>query len=504
MKIKGIPSEIIEFLEKDGGSSIFLKGSAGTGKTTLALQLIEEMGDPEKSFYFSTRVSDESLYNQFPWLEEKEMRNQIIDSSKVFLETLYEEGEEDEEEELPESEKKKIESAKDFLGSIEERGPPEEADRTRLSGLEEKVPSLERIYDRIDKILPERPMLVIDSVEGITTRYGLDEEEFIMTLQKDLVENSNTNLILVLEKSDAKELEYLVDGVVKLNRYEIDERTVRDIEQIKLRGTEIQQPAYLMTLKGGRFSCFEPYSFEVPEEIKWEAMESPEKKYSTGTEDLDELLSGGFDVGSYNVFEIKENVGNEEYLSVIRPIFLNFLAKNRGVLAVLSGGTHPENLRDDLSRFVSRDLFDTKFRIIDYFSAQSDEPYKMSLGGKSRDEVGEIYNQNIQEIKGDKDNPILDYSAFDTLEYMMGNEIAIKQMLEAFASTKVSDNLGIGIMKHGLKAANEIKNMADNYFVISSVNKTPCIHGIKPKTGLYAIIKDEDKGGPHIRLVPIV
>ncbi|MGM0404822.1 MAG: gas vesicle protein GvpD P-loop domain-containing protein [Thermoplasmatota archaeon] len=501
--IKGIPKEIIEFLNKGGGSSLFLKGSAGTGKTTLALQLIEEMGHPDKSFYLSTRVSDQSLYKQFPWLEEKEMKSRVLDSSKIFLETIYEDEKTEDEDELPESEKKKIESARKFLDNIEEKGVPEKVDRTHLNSLDEKIPALVRIYDRIDNILPERPMLVIDSVEGITSKYGIDQENFIMTLQKDLAENSNTNLILVLEKSDAKDLEYLVDGVVELDRYQLEKRNVREIHLIKLRGIGIKQPSYLMTLNGGRFKCFEPYRIPEIGELEWEALEAVDGKYSTGTKDLDDLLDGGFDKGTYNVFEVKENVSNEEYFSVIRPIFLNFLTRDRGVLAVLSGGTHPRNLRDDLVRFVNQKKFNQRFRLVDYFSPKSDEPYIMALGGKSRDEVGKIYTKHMKEIRGDENRPILEYTGFDTMEYLMGNEIAIKELLEAVANTKASNKLGIGIVKHGLKVASEIKNMADNYFVIASINKTPCIYGIKPKTGLYAIVSEE-KRIPHIDLVPIM
>jgi len=501
--IEGIPKEIIEFLNKGGGSSLFLKGSAGTGKTTLALQLIEEMGHPDKSFYLSTRVSDQSLYNQFPWLEEKEMKSRVLDSSKIFLEAIYS-TEKEEEDDLPESEKKKIESAKKFLDNIEDKGVPENVDRTHLNSLDEKIPSLVRIYDRIDNILPERPMLVIDSVEGITSKYGIDQETFIMTLQKDLAENSNTNLILVLEKSDAKDLEYLVDGVVELDRYQLDKRTVREIHLIKLRGVGIKQPSYLMTLSGGRFKCFEPYIIPDAGEVIWESIEPIEGKYSTGTKDLDNILNGGFDKGTYNVFEVKENVTFEEYFSVIRPMFLNFITKDRGVLAVLSGGTHPENLKSDLVRFVEPERFNQRFRIVDYFSPDSDKPYMMALGGKSREEVGKMYTKHMKEIRGEENRPILEYTGFDTMEYLMGNEIAIQELLEAVANTKASNKLGIGIVKHGLKLASEIKNMADNYFVIASINKTPCIYGIKPKTGLYAIVSEEKKRIPHIDLIPIM
>ncbi len=189
---------------------------------------------------------------------------------------------------------------------------------------------------------------------------------------------------------------------------------------------------------------------------------------------------------------------------MIRPIFLNFIAQKRGVLTVLSGGTHPENLRDDLTRFVPDEYFNEKFRIVDHFSSRSDEPYKIALAGKSQSEYREIYNQTIKKLKGDQEQGILYYAGLDTLEYMQGGEIAVKQLLSGVANTKNSDNLGLGIVKPGLNLSQEIKNMADNYFVILSINKTPCLYGIKPKTGLYAIVTDEEKGSPYIRLDPIV
>ncbi len=502
--IKSIPTEIRQFLEKEGGSSLFLEGTAGTGKTTLGLQIIEIIGEPDKSFYLSTRVSDQALYNQFPWLEDKEMRAQVMDASKMFLQTIYEEEGEEESSELPESEKQKIESAQEFLSTVREAGPPEEVDRTRLKSLDKKIPGLERTYDRIDKVLPERPLLVIDSIEGITHKYDIDMEEFVTTIQKDLVENSNTNVIMILEAKSRPDLEYLVDGVVQMARYQIENRDVRETRLRKLRAIEIQQPAYLMSLKGGRFKCFEPYELEVMGEREWEPVEAEDGKYSSGTEDLDELLNGGFGTGSYNVFEVKENVSNEEFFSMIRPMFLNFMAQDRGVLAVLTGGTHPENLRRGLTRFIPEETFDKKFRIVEYLQSHSDKPYIMALGGKKGDQFRKSYKEGMESLRGPENKPIIDYVGLDTLEYLQGGEIAVKRLLENVAKTKNTDDVGIGILKPGLNISREIKNMADNYFVIDSINKTPCIYGIKPKTGLYAITTDEEKGTPYIEFKSIV
>jgi len=68
---RSFPHEILSFMASPGGHSLILRGMAGTGKTTMALQIIEEMAHVQQSYYMSTRVSDQSLFNQFPWLKEK-------------------------------------------------------------------------------------------------------------------------------------------------------------------------------------------------------------------------------------------------------------------------------------------------------------------------------------------------------------------------------------------------------------------------------------------------
>src|SRR5512136_3315966 len=76
------PKEIVRFLSSPGGHSLILRGMAGTGKTTLALQMIEELAAVQQSYYMSTRVSDQSLFNQFPWLLEKVKEGEILKARK--------------------------------------------------------------------------------------------------------------------------------------------------------------------------------------------------------------------------------------------------------------------------------------------------------------------------------------------------------------------------------------------------------------------------------------
>jgi len=503
-----IPVEIKEFFSKESGRSLLVEGEAGTGKTTFALQILEEIGKPQTSFYLSTRVSDEALYSQFPWLREKDMQSRIIDSGKILLEALYkkERGEETAKEPSKE-EKERIAKARLFLRSIgATREPPTKVDRTQLNTLLEhyKMPEIERIYERIENVLPERAMLVIDSVEGVTHRYGIDMEEFITALQKDLVEQSNTNIVFVLEKVEASHIEYVVDGVVALERGELDRRRVRNIHLMKLRATEIKQPRALLTLRNGRFVSFSPFQPIYDHPQKWQPFPDTATHYSTGIPSLDALLDGGFRKGSYNVFEIAEELTNEDYLSIIRPILLNSLAHGRGVFALLTGGDHPQTLKNDLIRFIDLKVFEEKVRIADYFIQESEEKYIMALGGKTAQESLRIWLDALDAIRGPEKNPIIDFNGFDTLEYLRGGDVAIKQLLSAVAKIKISSDLGLGILKPGLKVTQEIANMADTYFKIVDINKCPCIYGVKPKTIIYAIMTEEERGSPYVNLEPIV
>src|SRR5437867_1972026 len=86
----GIPADILQFFRNPGGHSLIVKGSAGTGKTTFALQLTEELGGIATSFYLSTRVSDESLYNQFSWLRERMKKTALEFAGRQFSKTFDE------------------------------------------------------------------------------------------------------------------------------------------------------------------------------------------------------------------------------------------------------------------------------------------------------------------------------------------------------------------------------------------------------------------------------
>ena len=84
-----LPPEILQFFSNPGGHSLLIKGQAGTGKTTFALQLLESLFGFERNFYLSSRVSDRTLFNQFPWLVERERTERLLSASRQFLSAIH-------------------------------------------------------------------------------------------------------------------------------------------------------------------------------------------------------------------------------------------------------------------------------------------------------------------------------------------------------------------------------------------------------------------------------
>ena len=509
MKEVNIPGEIRRFFELKGSRSLLIKGPAGTGKTTLALQIMEDLGNPSSSFYLTTRVSDESLFQQFPWLRDEERRRKVVDAGKVLLEALYGKKKEPE---LPPEASETIGVAKKYLKNITETDIPEKVDRTYLNRVFSKygrIPEIEYTYDRIDTMLPERTMVVIDSVEGITHKYSVDPEDFIMMLQKDLVESSNTNVVFVLEKNEAPELEYLVDGVVNLHAESENSKRIREISLEKLRSIKIEQPKYVFTLNRGKFRSFDiSDSTSDKKSREWKPCTEKEGMYSTGISDLDRILGGGYRKGSYNALELDPNVSLEDFYLIVRPIWMNFVLQKRGIVAVPVGGDTSEHIIQDAMHFLGKEkahsLAENYIRIVDYFSEESESPFVMPMAGKDTDEIIRLYTENLQHIRGPENRPIMDYVGFDTIEYLRGDNIAIKDLLSTVSRTKRSDDIGLCVVRPGLKLTQEIMNLSDTYIRLFVKDRVLFIYGIKPKTGMYVVIVDEERGLPHIRLEPMV
>src|SRR5256886_14889584 len=77
------------------------------------------------------------------------------------------------------------------------------------------LPELEAAYEFVDGRLPERSLILIDSIDALGEHYGISAARLITVLQKDMVEGSEKNVLYVVETSGEPRLDYLADAVVR-------------------------------------------------------------------------------------------------------------------------------------------------------------------------------------------------------------------------------------------------------------------------------------------------
>ena len=66
-RVGHLPKELLKFVKNDS-YSLLVKGKPGTGKTTFALTLMDNLNHDSNYFYISTRLSIKQLSFFYPWI----------------------------------------------------------------------------------------------------------------------------------------------------------------------------------------------------------------------------------------------------------------------------------------------------------------------------------------------------------------------------------------------------------------------------------------------------
>lgn len=526
MEPRGIPEDILAFFQGKGGHSLIVKGSAGTGKTTLALQLIEELEDIPGSYYLSLRVSDDSLYRQFPWLREKVRKSELMKIGRGFLRSF---------EDLPEEEQEKVRRARNLLREVsDDEVRVTRVDRTELNKLEGRVemgqegdeiyeqlgegevtdegvifdlqsdlPEMDLAYESVDANLPRKSLLIIDSIDALSERYGIHPAKLINTIQKDLVENSNTNVVYVLEQRGLTKLDYLGDGVVELRDDEVRNRRLRLLAVEKLRGREIAQHKYVFTLKDGRVRAF-PYRLPRPagRPKRWKARKDSKGRVSTGSRDLDALV-GGLKPGTLVSLQVEANVPNEFVDPLLIGLVANFVSQGRGVAYVPPRKRGAEDVMEVLAPYLRADALEERLRAFEAPLPGSLEspPYALTMEGSSVET--DLKWSTVEYHLSEADHPFLSLMAFDTLEAVYGPDI-VAQMTTHFASVRKAKDVFVGLTSPNAPSAEPLANLSSVHLRMENLEGSIVLYGEKPFTAFHNLSFTYRQGVPLARLIPVV
>jgi len=453
-----IPSEVKNFFEVEEGQTLLIKGLPGTGKTTLAFEIMDTVCKSGNGMYISTRVDPQRIYAMFPWIR------RVIPSSNVINATqnMLLKG----------------------LKNIDLEGP----------NYAVVLDFFKAFFDDAEEM--NEPVIVIDSWDAVINYTSHILKDAQHSLEQNICEfarDMGIHLIFVSESADLMPLDYIVDGVVTLEHIrmrgppssegrssDMMTRHAREIKLNKLRGVEICQTQYTCTLHDGRFRYFEPCLEHIDAQIfarDGERIPDPcDDCISSGIPDLDDIC-GGLKHGSCNVLEIDHGVG-KRYYELITALASNSLRNGRAVHIVPSIGYQ----LSPMDTFVPSNV-----RVLEL--------------GDDRDKWYETLFEQWDELREKTNRPILNVMGLDTMEFAFGFENMLNSASRLFQMWKQTNDINVLVVKTGQKSIRMTTHVADTYFMVKELNGGLCIYGLIPRTEPYYITQDENK---NISLVPIV
>jgi len=471
----GFPDEIFNALKK-GHFSLVIKGNAGTGKTTLALEIIR--GLPKgSSLYLTTRVLPEQLYSQFPWIKEHIDKKMIIDARQT-----------------------RIPMAKSTFENIQARNI---------------TIFLKELHQRMVELNTKPVTLIIDSIDAIKTAMGIEWSDFEFERSLiELVTSLSGNIIFVVERSDVIKLDFLVDGVVTLKRKSVEGRILRIMEIEKLRGERIINASIIFTLHDSRFNsviCKTAYEnsgmcMELKNIMLHPKDTDKKLQISSQIEILDEILGGGFSRGSFNVIEIRKDVG-DSYIWFFLPMIINALRENKLIYLVPPAGIPYSLIMELFSIIEPLDTIKRKtiFFAINFPRLQHQRNKNIFyMDAMSLERAFEQTEDVITEAQDRiKSTGVIGIVGVDALEYTYGIE-QLRSILTRWVTTaKGGDRAVFAVIRKNQEIKNEIVQLSDTHFVFEVRNNTLLFYGRVPWTKYYTLITEVTNNTLHIDLLPI-
>jgi DNA polymerase III delta prime subunit len=269
-----IPKEIQNFFRGETGRTFIIKGKPRCGKTTFALQLAHELWDPQHIYYIATRGTNEPLYAKYEWLKAHDEKMKALSEEPVGQQQSavqagppgnYPQQQYQQQPGQPQSARALLESIlKDTASSMQQPGPQPQPvpqpgsknliDRSHLNMLLQGADyrELEAVYRGIERSSQAKSFVLINRIDRLAAKYGVDMEALVKVLVRDLVMDRNTYLVLVLNKVDSG-LDHLSDGIITLKEFGGGMVFIGQCELNKLSGIEMKQNKYLYNLLDGKF-----------------------------------------------------------------------------------------------------------------------------------------------------------------------------------------------------------------------------------------------------------
>src|ERR671917_17619 len=444
-----IPEDLLQFIRRDT-YSLLVKGFAGTGKTTLALTILNVLGIKNNFFYISTRISPKQLFQYYPWLRD------LIRQSKPRGASLARDY--------------------DVMASFED------------ARLDEPESLFERITNQLMDI--KSPIIIIDSWDAIASfmdkEARLNNERVLQTWR----ERAGAKLIFISEQPADTTLDFLVDGIVELKQSYYNNIKIREIFLQKLRGTRINRPSYLYTLENSIFHSFTPYQrikFEAHRRDAADLLVVPTvDTIQTGYPVLDASLGSGFPRKGIVLLELDSHVNMTIALMFLQRIISNLVLSGNPVVL------QPVSWMDPSS--------------ISHFFETSLPPIKKSLfkilWTSKNPSADQLLGSLVKMKQKYRNRVLLSIMSAESLQNLDIAKNLRGVLMNKLTSILTHADLSIVLLAPSqadiLDSVSEVSNI---HLRLTMIDDTLFLQSLTPSSNLYSVIFD---GRSHMTLKPVV
>lgn len=468
------------------GSASLIIGECGTGKTTLGIQfLVDGAKNDERGLLILGEQSERDSLRFFKHLNLetyiKENKIVILDASKSKL-------------------------------AVTEAIPSESIVKSLRA---EFNSTLVRVFEEIEKKGVKR--LVIDSLQSflilttgdpniLTPRTFSPIRGHIFKIMELCRLYGVTSLFisegLNIGRAPLGFEEYIADSVLVLSKRRLNNRKIREITFDKIRGVRISQDTFLATMEGGRFRAFPPHRKRLPPILlQPEPVPDPSKDYiSTGIDDLDLILDGGFEKGSWNLIEVAHGVGT--IFEITLPLLTNHLNLGRGVIMVVPEGLSVESLRRVEEHFVGKKRFEKQCTFFERAPPENIQHVEALVdNGENAFQMIRSAREKLCQNYG---TPVLTFLGLGTLEHTYDFDLLVTEIGKTVADSRTMGDVMVALTKEGQRCTATVSYMATTHWKLETINKALTMHGIIPQTEYYAVEMDISKGYVRPQLIPVV
>jgi KaiC/GvpD/RAD55 family RecA-like ATPase len=447
--LPNIPEDLFQFIRRDT-YSLLVKGYAGTGKTTLALTILNVLGIKNNFFYISTRLSPKQLFQYYPWLED------FVQQSTAHRTHLSQDRE--------------------MMSTFED------------ARLDEPESLFERITNQLMDI--KSPIIIIDSWDAIASfmdrEARLNNERVLQTWR----ERAGAKLIFISEQPADTTLDFLVDGIVELKQSYYNNVKMREIFLQKLRGTRINRPSYLYTLENSIFHSFRPYQrikFEAHRRDAADLLEVPTvDTIQTGYPVLDASLGSGFPRKGIVLLELDSHVNMTIALMFLQRIVSNLVLSGNPVVIQPVSWIDPSSI----SHFFETSLPPNKKSLFKILWSRKDLSADQLLGALAK--TKQKYRNKI----------LLNIMSSESLQNLHGTKNVRGTLTNMLSRISTHADLSIALLNRSqddiLDIVSEVSNI---HLRLMMINDTLFLQSLVPSSNLYSLIFDRRL---HMTLKPVV